>query len=266
MNDADGGLFARLLAAIDVHVPLNLGLIASHFDRFLLGVWVTLELTFLSLLLAGLLAVPLAVIRARRTPILDPLVWGYTYVFRGTPLLVQVYLIYFGLSQFDAVRESALWDPILSQAWWCALIAFTLNSGAYTTELLRGAIVAASAGELDASRAIGMPRRQRLRRIVLPGAFRRALPAYGNEVIFMLHGSAVASLITLQDILGVGRWLNGRYYLAYEGFITAAVLYMLLVYGITLGFRLWERRWLAHLRPAGVALGPPRPWYQGMRF
>ena len=178
---------------------------------------------------------------------------------------MQVYLIYYGLSQFEFVREGLLWTPILSQAWWCALIAFTLNSAAYTTELFRGAIVATPAGEIEAARACGMSPRQMLRRIVLPSALRRALPAYANEVIFMLHGSAVASVITLQDILGVGRWLNGRYYVAYEGFVTAAVLYMLLVFAITRGFALAERRWLAHLRPRDAA--PSRPsWLGALRF
>lgn len=245
-----------LLAFVDTHSPLNFGLIFAHFDRFLLGVWTTVELTALSLLLAGLLAVPLALVRARRVPILNPLVWSYTYLFRGTPLLVQVYLVYYGLSQFEVVRDSALWGPFLSQAWWCALIVFALNSGAYTTELLRGAIAETPRGELEAARACAMPERLILRRIILPSAFRRVLPAYANEVIFMLHGSAVASVITLQDILGVGRWLNGRYYLAYEGFVTAAVLYLLLVIAIARGFALLESRLLAHLRPRQSA--PPR--------
>lgn len=91
-----------------------------------------------------------------------------------------------------------------------------------------------------------------MRRIILPSSLRRALPAYSNEVIFMLHGSVVASTITIQDLLGVGRWLNGRYYLAYEGFITAAVFYFLLVLLITKGFRYWEKHWLAHLYPQGA--------------
>ena len=102
------------------------------------------------------------------------------------------------------MRESFLWGPVLSQAWWCALIAFTLNTAAYTTELFRGAIEATPAGEIEAAKACGLSYRKRLARIILPGAFRRALPAYSNEVIFMLHGSVVASTITLQDILGVG--------------------------------------------------------------
>ncbi|WP_341864158.1 ABC transporter permease [Gymnodinialimonas sp. 57CJ19] len=229
------------------YIPLDIALIAENFDRFLYGVWMTLNLTVLALVFGGLLAIPLAIARASKHPIFNPIVWGYTYVLRGTPLLVQVYLIYFGLGQFEVIRESWLWDPILSSAWWCALIAFTLNTSAYTTELLRGAIADTPKGEVEAAIATGHSYRSRMRRIILPSAFRRAIPAYSNEVIFMLHGSVVASTITLQDILGVGRWLNGRFYLAYEGFITAALLYFLIVLAITQVFRWIERRYLRHL-------------------
>lgn len=229
------------------YIPLDISLIAENFDRFLYGVWVTLNLTFLSLLLGGLLAIPMAIVRASGHRIFNPIVQTYTYVFRGTPLLVQTYLIYFGAGQFEVIRESFLWDSILSSAWWCALIAFTLNTAAYTTELLRGAIADTPKGEVEAAIAAGHSYKSRMRRIILPSAFRRAIPAYSNEVIFMLHGSVVASTITLQDILGVGRWLNGRYYLAYEGFITAALLYFLIVLCITWAFRWFERRYLRHL-------------------
>ena len=229
------------------YLPLDVALIAANFDRFLYGVWVTLNLTFLSLVLGGLLSIPMAIARASGHAVLNPLVQGYTYVFRGTPLLVQTYLIYYGVGQFEVIRQSFLWDPILSSAWWCALIAFTLNTAAYTTELLRGAIADTPKGEVEAAIATGHSYRSRMRRIILPSAFRRAIPAYSNEVIFMLHGSVIASTITLQDILGVGRWLNGRYYLAYEGFITAAVLYFLIVLCITWIFRSIERRYLRHL-------------------
>ena len=238
------------------YIPLDITLIAQNFDRFLYGVWTTLNLTFLALFLGGLLSIPLALARASRHRVFNPLVWGYTYVLRGTPLLVQVYLIYFGLGQFEAVRQSWLWDPILSSAWWCALIAFTLNTSAYTAELLRGAIVDTPRGEVEAAIATGHSYRSRMRRIILPSAFRRAIPAYSNEVIFMLHGSVVASTITLQDILGVGRWLNGRFYLAYEGFITAALLYFLIVFAITRVFRWVERRYLRHLTRREVEVAP----------
>jgi len=238
------------------YIPLDIALIAENFDRFLYGVWVTLNLTFLSLLLGGLLSIPMAIARASKHRVFNPLVQGYTYVFRGTPLLVQTYLIYYGVGQFEVIRESFLWDPILSSAWWCALIAFTLNTAAYTTELLRGAIADTPTGEVEAAIATGHSYRSRLRRIILPSAFRRAIPAYSNEVIFMLHGSVIASTITLQDILGVGRWLNGRYYLAYEGFITAALLYFLIVLCITWAFRGVESRYLRHLTRRDTAAQP----------
>jgi len=169
------------------YIPLDIALIAENFDRFLYGVWTTLNLTVLALVLGGLLAIPMAIARAARHPLFNPMVWGYTYVMRGTPLLVQTYLIYYGLGQFEAVRQSWLWDPILSSAWWCALIAFTLNTAAYTTELLRGAIVDTPKGEVEAAIATGHSYGSRMRRIILPSAFRRAIPAYSNEVIFMLH-------------------------------------------------------------------------------
>ena len=238
--------------------PIDIVLIAQNFDRFLLGAWVTLKLTGLSLIIGGLMAVPLAIVRAGNNPFLNAPVWAFTYTFRGTPLLVQTYLIYYGLGQFEYVRDSFLWGPVLSQAWYCALIAFSLNTAAYTTELLRGAIETTSRGEVEAAKACGFSRGMRMRRIVLPSAFRRALPAYSNEVIFMLHGSVVASTITIQDLLGVGRWLNGRYYLAYEGFITAAVLYLIIVLLISRGFRFWEKHWLAHLYPQDAVKSKPK--------
>lgn len=238
--------------------PIDIVLIAQNFDRFLMGALVTLELTALSLLIGGCMAVPLAIIRAGRNPFFNAPVWAFTYLFRGTPLLVQTYLIYYGLGQFEWIRETVLWGPVLSQAWYCALIAFSLNTAAYTTELLRGAIVTTSKGEIEAAKACGFGKFMRLRRIILPSAFRRALPAYSNEVIFMLHGSVVASTITIQDLLGVGRWLNGRYYLAYEGFITAAVLYLIIVLLISKGFRLWEKNWLAHLYPQNAVKSKPK--------
>ena len=228
--------------------PIDFVLIARHWDMFLTGIGYTLVLVAVALVVGGALSLPLAVARANRTPVINPIIWGYVYVFRGTPLLVQLYLIYYGLGQFEAVRESVLW-PILRDPLWCTLIAFVLNTAAYTTEIFRGAIEAIPYGEVEAAKAYGMSGWKRATRVVLPNALRRALPAYSNEVIFMLHGSVVASTVTIVDILGAGRILNAKYYGAYEGFLAAAVLYMLLVYLITRGFRVWERRWHAHLRP-----------------
>lgn len=234
--------------------PIDFVLIYDNLGRFFEGALVTLQLTFLALFVGGLIAIPLAIARAYRKPYFNPAIRVFTYVFCGTPLLVQVYLFYFGLGQFGSVQDNFLWDPILSSPWWCVIIAFTLNTTAYTTEFLRGAIETTPVGEIEAAKACGMSPFTRMRLVVLPSAFRRALPAYSNEVIFTLHGSVIASTVTLQDLLGVGRWLNGRYYLAYEGFLTAMVFYMAIVFTITLAFRFAEKRFLGHTAPAK----PPR--------
>ena len=255
MSETDRTFFEYLVYVSENHSPLDFMLIADHIDKFFYGALLTIEITVLALLIGGVMAIPLAIARAYRHRWLNAPIFGFTYFFRGTPLLVQTYLVYYGLAQFEFVRESFLWDPILSSPWWCALITFSLNTAGYTTEFLRGAIENTAKGEIEAARACGMSPASMMRRIILPSAFRRALPAYSNEVIFMLHSSVVLSTITLQDILGVGRWLNGRYYLAYEGFITAMVFYMALVFIISRGFRIWEKHWLGHLRARAIVEG-----------
>lgn len=247
-EETGGGLLNAIETFSSQSSPIDFWIILSHGDLFLEGMGQTIALVGLALAIGWVLSIPLALARAYRHPIFNPIIWVFTYTFRGTPLLIQLYLIYYGLSQFDAVRDSILW-PILRDAWWCTLFAFVLNTVAYQAEILRGAIDATPWGEVEAAKAAGMSPATRVRRIILPSAMRRALPQYSNEVIFMLHGSVVASVVTVQDILGVGWTLNGKYYLAYEGFIAAAVLYGLLVWGITTVFKFLETRYLAHLRP-----------------
>jgi arginine/ornithine transport system permease protein len=219
----------------------------ENIGQYFEGLWTTVWLVAAALALGLLLAVPLAILRTSRNPLVNGPVWLYTYFFRGTPLLVQLFMLYYGAPQFPALRDSALW-PLLSQAWFCALLAFTLNTAAYTTEIIRGAMLTTPHGEIEAARACGMSRSLMLRRIVLPSAFRRALPAYGNEVIFMLHGSAVASVVTIVDLTGVARNINSTYYTPYEAFLTAGLFYMALTFLIVWLFRRLERRLLVHLR------------------
>ena len=221
--------------------------IGNNLPLYFQGLWTTMWLVGLSLLIGLVLALPLAVLRASGNWLVAGPVWAYTYVFRGTPLLVQLFLVYYGLGQFEAVRESVLW-PWLREAWFCALLAFTLNTAAYTTEIIAGAIRTTSRGEVEAAIASGMSRALRLRRIILPSAFRRALPAYGNEIIFMLHGSAVASVVTIIDLTGAARVVNARFYTPYEAFLTAAAFYLVITFSIVLLMRLAERRLLAHLQ------------------
>lgn len=227
---------------------MSFEIIAATFPLYLKGLWTTVWLTATALLIGLVLSVPLAIARASKNPLLSKPVWAYTYFFRGTPLFVQLLLIYYGSGQFPLIRESIFW-PLLQQAWFCAMLAFVLNTAAYTTEILRGAIESTPHGEVEAARACGMGDGLMYRRIVLPSAFRRALPAYGNECVFMLHGSAVASTVTLLDLTGVANIVNSRYYSPYEAYSMAALFYMALTFAIVAGFILLERRMLRHLRP-----------------
>lgn len=171
----------------------------------------------------------------------------YVFVFRGTPLLVQIYLIYYGLGQFPAVRESVLW-PILREPYWCAILALALNTGAYTSEILRGAILTIPHGQVEAARACGMGRWLTFRRIIVPIAIRQALPAYGNEIILMVKASSLASIITLLEITGLARRLIPQTYAVFEIFIVAGLIYLGLNFAIAQAVRWAEWRLTPHLR------------------
>jgi arginine/ornithine transport system permease protein len=226
---------------------MDLDVVVENLPLYLQGLWTTIWLVAVSLLLGLALAIPLGVMRTSRNLLINGPVWLYTYIFRGTPQLVQLFVIYYGASQFAFVRDSFAW-PLLSQAWFCAILTFTLNTAAYTAEIIRGAIAVTPAGEIEAARACGMSGSLMLRRIVLPSAFRRALPAYSNEAIFVLHGSSIASVVTIIDLTGAARVVNSRFLTPYEAFVTAALFYFVLTFAMVWLFRLLERRWHAHLR------------------
>jgi arginine/ornithine transport system permease protein len=224
------------------------GVVQDNLPQYLSGVVVTLQLLLLACGLGLAAALPLAMLRSLPSPWAHKPVWLFTYVIRGTPLLVQLFLLYYGLAQFEAVRASVLW-PWLSSAWFCAVLAFAVNTCAYTTEILHGAMKAVPSGENEAAKALGMSRWVMLRRIVLPSAFRRALPAYGNEVVLMLHATSLASVVTLYDLTGAARELNSVHYLPFEAFITAAVFYAVITAVLVALFRAAERRWLQPMLP-----------------
>ncbi|MBK7617053.1 MAG: ABC transporter permease [Burkholderiales bacterium] len=227
---------------------MNFEAIATSLPLYASGALTTLQLLVAALAIGMAIALPLAMLRSLPSPWASRPVWLFTYVIRGTPMLVQLFLLYYGLAQFDAVRQSALW-PWLSQAWFCAIAAFAINTGAYTTEILHGAMKAVPAGEIEAAKALGMSRWVTLRRIVLPSAFRRSLPAYGNEVVLMLHGTSLASIVTIADLTGAAREVNSTYYLPFEAFITAAVFYLAITFVLVALFRAAEHRWLTPLQP-----------------
>lgn len=232
---------------------------ARYLPRILDGVWLTLELVVLSGLIGMLLAVPLALMRVAKSPLWWMPAYGYIFFFRGTPLLVQIFLVYYGLSQFDLIRNAGwLWDQVLSKPYWCAIIAFSLNTAAYTAELLRGAMQAVPRGEVEAAQALGMSRAAQYRDIILPRAFRIILPAYGNEVILMLKGSALASTITLLDLMGATRNVIARTYMNMEFFLLAGLMYLIIA-ALFIGlFRLAEHWLNAHRRPTVRAVAKSR--------
>lgn len=212
------------------------------------GFVTTVQLVFLALLIGFFLAVPLAIMRTSKNPFINYPVFAFTYVFRGTPLLIQLYMIYYGVTLIDGIQDS-IWWVVFRGAFVPCLIAFALNTAAYTTEIFRGAIEQTSRGEIEAAKAYGMSWAKRLRRIVLPSAFRRAIPAYSNEVIFMLHASAIAGTVTIMDLLGAARLIYARFYAPFEAFISVALIYLALTFVLLAIFKRIEKVMLGHLQP-----------------
>jgi histidine transport system permease protein len=211
------------------------------------GLAVTLWLLVVSLVIGFAMAVPLAVARVSRNPWLSMPVRAYTYVFRGTPLYVQLLLIYTGVYSLEFVHSHELLDAFFRDGMHCAILAFGLNTGAYTTEIFAGAIRAIPHGEVEAARAYGMGRFTMYRRVILPSALRRALPLYSNEVILMLHATTVAFTATVPDILKVARDANSATYMSFQAFGIAALIYLAVSFALVAAFRRAERRWLAYL-------------------
>ncbi|RCW82400.1 ABC transporter permease [Phyllobacterium bourgognense] len=230
---------------------MNLHLIVEVLPLLLEGMLLTAQLTAASVAIGLLIAVPLALLRTSPSSVLSYAVLLYTFVFRGTPLLVQLFLIYYGAGQLEWIRSSAAWS-ILREPYWCALITFSLNNGAYTTEILRGGIRAVPSGEIEAAKALGMSYALRIRRIVLPAGFRLALPAYANEVVLMLKASSLASTITLMELTGTARKIVAQTFSPYEVFIAAALIYLGFTFLIVCLFGRLERHMTKHQQRAGL--------------
>lgn len=225
--------------------------IIENLPNMLKGVIVSIQLLVISLVLGMCLAIPLAILRVQKRPIFWRPVHWYIYFFRGTPLLAQLFLVYYGLAQLEFIRNSFLWI-VLSRPYGCALLTFSLHTAAYTANIIRGGIEAIPYGEVEAARACGMSNALLYRRILLPRAFRLAMPAYSNEVVGMLKGTALASTITIVDLMGVARMVVAQTFAAYEMFITAACIYLVITFIITRIFYLVEYRLNRHLRPLKV--------------
>ncbi len=217
-------------------------IILNNLPKFFNGTLITIELTALSVAIGLLIAVPCALMRVSKNPLWWMPAYGFIFYFRGTPLLVQLFLVYYGSGQFQEVLSHwGLWR-FFKDAHFCAVLTLTLNTAAYTAEILRGAIEAVPFGEIEAARACGMSGSLLYRRIILPKAFRLAWPAYTNEVVFLLQATSLVSIITIMDITGVARVIASRSFAFYELYFTAAVCYLCLVYGVIWVFRKIEFR------------------------
>ena len=220
---------------------IDIPLIVDSIPKMLMGIGLTFQLLFLSGVLGLALAVVLLLMRISGRWYLAAPTMVYIYVFRGTPILVQIFIVYYGLPQLEFVRESIFW-PILREPFGCAILALTLNTGAYVSEILRGGVLGVNRGLLEAGAALGLSARQRLVYITTPIAVRLALPAYSNDVISLLKSTALASTITLLDMMGIARTIVAQTYAPYEVFISLMVIYLILTWIIQRSFGLVERR------------------------
>ncbi len=235
---------------------MDLPIILDNMPKFIGGIGVTVELTVISVLIGLCMAIPMALMRVSGNPVLRWPAFGFIFYFRGTPLLIQIFLVYYGSGQFqEPLSRLGLWT-FFREAHFCAILALSLNTAAYSAEILRGAIQAVPLGEIEAARACGMSSAKLKRRIVLPIAFRLAWPAYTNEVVFLLQATSLVSIITIMDITGVARLAAARSFAFYELFITAALLYLIMVYGTLFVFKRVEKRLMRHLRRRPRAENP----------
>jgi octopine/nopaline transport system permease protein len=239
---------------------MDLAFFSEVFVRLLGGVPLTLQLAGISVAAGLVLAVTLALALQTGNSALTWPIKAYVTVFRGTPLLVQIFLIYYGLGQFrPSLQAVGLWG-FFREPYWCAILALTLNTAAYGAEIIRGGLQSVPFGQIEAARACGMSRFLVYRRVVFPIALRQALPSYGNEIILMVKGTSLASIVTLLEVTGIAQQIISQTYRAMEVFICAGAIYLTLNFIITRLLGLLEWRLSAHLRPAPgtAALSTPQ--------
>ena len=221
---------------------MDLELMINSFPKLLNATIVTLKLLSLSLLFGLFIGLFFAVMRMSKNFILNKFAYGYSYLFRGTPLLVQIFIIYFGFGQIEFIRDSFLWI-ILKEPYWCAIIAFALNTGAYTSEILRSAFQTIKKGYVEAGKSLGISSKIIFYKIQVPIAIRQSLPAYGNEIILMLKGTSLASTVTLMDLTGVAKYIISTTFKPIEVFIVAGSIYLFMTFLIHNLIKFLERKY-----------------------
>ena len=228
---------------------MNFELMIDTFPKLLAGSLITIQLVTISLFIGFCLAIGLALLRLSKHPFLIFFAKTYVFYFRGTPLLVQIFLIYYGIAQFESVRESFVWI-FFKDAYWCGILALTLNTCAYSSEIIRGGIQSVPFGQIESARSTGMSGFLLYRRIILPIAFRQALPAYGNEMILMVKATSLVSTITIMDITGIARLIIAKTWSPVEIFIVAGLIYLTINFIITRLVSICEYKLTPYLRHA----------------
>ena len=221
---------------------MDLDLIINSFPKLLIASITTLKLLSVSLLIGLFIGLLFSILRINNNIILGKIAYGYSYIFRGTPLLVQIFIIYYGFGQVEFIRESFLWI-ILKEPYWCAVIAFALNTGAYTSEILRSAFQTIKPGFIEAGKSLGISSKIIFYKIQIPIAVRQSLPAYGNEIILVLKGTSLASTVTLMDLTGVAKYIISTTFKPIEVFIIAGSIYLFLTFVIHNLIKLLEKKY-----------------------
>ena len=221
---------------------MDLELMINSFPKLLNASVITIKLLSLSLFFGLFIGLFFAVMRMSKNNIFNKFAYGYSYLFRGTPLLVQIFIIYFGFGQIEFIRNSFLWI-ILKEPYWCAIIAFALNTGAYTSEILRSAFQTIKKGYIEAGKSLGISSKIIFYKIQIPIAIRQSLPAYGNEIILMLKGTSLASTVTLMDLTGVAKYIISTTFKPIEVFIVAGSIYLFMTFIIHNLIKFLERKY-----------------------
>ena len=221
---------------------MDFDLIINSFPKLLSASIITLKLLSVSLIIGLFIGLFFAILRIKNNIIFGKIAYIYSYIFRGTPLLVQIFIIYYGFGQVEFIRESFLWI-ILKEPYWCAVIAFALNTGAYTSEILRSAFQTIKPGYIEAGRSLGVANKIIFYKIQIPIAIRQSLPAYGNEIILMLKGTSLASTVTLMDLTGVAKYIISTTFKPIEVFIIAGSIYLFITFIIHNLIKLLEKKY-----------------------
>ena len=221
---------------------MDIELMVSSFPKLLGATVITLKLLLVSLIIGLFIGLIFAILRLNKNIFINRFAYGYSYIFRGTPLLVQIFIIYFGLGQIEYLRSTVLW-VILKEPYWCAIIAFALNTGAYTSEILRSAFQTIKPGLIEAGKSLGISNKIIFYKIQIPIAIRQSLPAYGNEIILMMKGTSLASTVTLMDLTGVAKYIISTTFKPVEVFIVAGGIYLFMTFIIHNAIKYLEKKY-----------------------